>query len=169
MLYKLFVLFIVVPLAELTLLLLLANATHWMVSIWLVILSGLLGAWLARRQGFSTMQRIRVEMSQGKMPTDSLIDAGMILFAGGLLLTPGILTDAFGISLLIPVCRRWYKLRLIAWFKKNFSIQTMTLDGDFQPHATGRSEVIDSRVLEPGERATEPDTLRSEMTDEKSK
>lgn len=130
MLYKLLLLFILVPLVELTLLMMFAQLTG---SIWwsilLVLVTGSLGAWLARRQGLAVVQRIRHQLSKGTMPTDTLLDGAMIFFAGGLLLTPGILTDFVGISLMLPGCRRWYKIRLINWFKRSFRITQWQVPG----------------------------------------
>ena len=119
-LLKLFLLFVVLPLVELTLLLLLADATDWWVALLLVIATGLLGAWLSQRQGWRTWVRIRQELVQGRMPADALFDGVLILIAGILLLTPGLLSDLVGISLLVPVCRRFYKARLTEWFKRKY-------------------------------------------------
>jgi UPF0716 protein FxsA len=119
-LLKLFLLFVVLPLVELTLLLLLADLTDWWVALFFVIATGLLGAWLSKRQGLRTWVRIRDELVQGKMPADALFDGVLILIAGILLLTPGVISDLVGISLLIPVCRRFYKARLVEWFKRKY-------------------------------------------------
>ena len=140
----LFLLFIVVPLVELALLLKLGAMTQWWVSLLVVIGTGVLGSLLARRQGWHTYRRIQRELQQGQLPTDSLLDAAMIFVAGALLLTPGLLTDMLGMSLLLPVCRSFYKKRLIAWIKKRFSIESFTPQGN----STGQhSEIIDSYVV----------------------
>ena len=82
------------------------------------------------------------------MPTDSLIDAVMIFVAGALLLTPGILTDIFGLSLLVPICRRFYRSRAKKWFRDRFQVTSFagTSDPGF-----GESKVIDSYVVESNE------------------
>ncbi|MEQ8786033.1 MAG: FxsA family protein [Pirellulaceae bacterium] len=141
MFWKLLLLFIVVPLVELTLLLLLGDYTRWWVPLLLVILTGVVGAALARHQGWRTYRRIRTEMREGILPGDALLDAAMIFAAGGMLLTPGMLTDALGLSLLTPFCRRFYKARLKAWFKAKFELKSET-------HATGKTEIIDTYVIE---------------------
>ena len=94
--------FVCLPLAELALLMAMAEQISWQATFALVIFTGVLGAALARWQGFKTLQKIQSEMAEKRMPKDSLMDAGMILVAGALLLTPGIMTDAFGFSLLFP-------------------------------------------------------------------
>jgi UPF0716 family protein affecting phage T7 exclusion len=50
-------------------------------------------------------------------------DSAMIFLAGGLLLSPGFITDALGITLLFPRCRRWYRAKLVAWAKKNLVVE----------------------------------------------
>ena len=146
MLLKLLSLFILVPLVELALLLYLADASSWQFTLLLVITTGVIGTLLAREQGWRTWTRIREELAAGRMPADSLLDGVLIFVAGALLLTPGILTDLFGISLLVPVCRDYYRRRLVAWFKSRFTIQTSGI-GSWPP-PQGRSEVIDSFVVD---------------------
>jgi UPF0716 protein FxsA len=153
---KLLVFFVVLPLVELCLVLLVSQyVLGWWGTLLFVIGTGLLGAWLARTQGLSTYRRIQQELSQGRMPTDSLIDGALILLAGVLLITPGVLTDLVGILLMIPptrfLCRRW----LIAWFKRHFKIQTLVPgprpsgDGVVDSYATeSRSEPVESRRIE---------------------
>ncbi len=145
MLARLLLLFIMVPLVELILLMYVADRTHWWFAASLVIVTGIVGTLLARSQGTKTYRRIHASMSQGQIPTDALIDAAMIFVAGALLVTPGILTDAFGLSLLVPSCRRWYRRRLVSWFRARFTFQAESSDGPLQ----AESEVIDSYVVPP--------------------
>jgi UPF0716 protein FxsA len=142
---RLLILFILVPLVELILLMFVADWTHPWIAISLVIVTGIIGTLLARSQGTKTYRRIHSSMSQGQIPTDALIDAAMIFVAGALLLTPGILTDAFGLSLLVPPCRRWYRRRLVSWFRSRFTFQTESSDGPLQID----SEVVDSYIVPP--------------------
>jgi len=142
----LLLLFIIVPLVELSLLLVLGSCTYWWVPLVLVILTGAVGAWLARLQGWHTYRRIQQELAQGRLPTDSLLDALMIFVAGALLLTPGMLTDAFGFSLLIPPCRRVYKGRIVRWLKSRFQVEAFSTR---HPHPTvARDQIIDSYVVD---------------------
>ncbi len=155
MFWILLLVFIILPLVELTLLLLLAEVTQWWVSLLVVIVSGVVGSYLAHRQGWHTWRRIREELQGGQLPTDSLLDAFMIFVAGALLVTPGLLTDAFGMSLLIPPCRRFYKRRMINWFKAKFKIHTY---GGMRGE---RSEVIDSYVVDRSDAADASDEAKS--------
>jgi UPF0716 protein FxsA len=146
---RLILLFVILPLVELMILLKLAE---WITGLWtfaLVVVTGIIGASLARRQGWSVLRRIQAETQQGQMPTTSLVDALMIFVAGALLITPGILTDVFGFSLLVPACRALYRARLITWFRQRVQVQSFTSTGQFTGEEPfSRSEVIDSYVVE---------------------
>ena len=102
---RLLLLFILTPLIELWLLMLVSEHLGAATTIWLVLVTGFVGASLARRQGIQTWLTIQRETQQGKMPAASLVDALMIFVAGLLLITPGILTDVVGFSLLVPPIR----------------------------------------------------------------
>ena len=112
MFLRLFLLFTLVPFIELVLLIKLASLHGWAFTIALILFTGVIGTMLVRWQGLMIMQRIRVEMSQGKPPTDSLMDGAMILVAGALLITPGILTDLVGFLLLWPLFRSFVRKAL---------------------------------------------------------
>ena len=77
--------------------------------IFLVILTGFLGAWLARMEGMNTMMKLKANLQQGLMPAEELIDAVIIFIAGVVLITPGLITDVFGLLLLWPVTRNKFK------------------------------------------------------------
>ncbi len=111
MLGRLILLLTVVPVVELVLLLRLARAISWGPTILLVIVTGVLGAWLARRAGLRTLMKIQEEMAAGRLPTLSLVEGVLILVAGVVLVTPGILTDLAGFALLVPPIRRWVAQR----------------------------------------------------------
>ena len=146
MMIKLLLLFIFVPLVELALLLYLADIFSWQFTLLLVITTGVTGTLLARSQGWRTWVRIHEELTAGRMPADSLLDGVLIFVAGALLLTPGILTDLLGISLLVPWCRDYFRRWLVAWAKSRFTIRSDGLGSWPAPH--GRSEVIDSFVID---------------------
>ncbi len=113
MLVRLILLLTVVPLVELVILLRLAQAITWGPTILLVIMTGVLGAWLARREGFRTLAKIQGELAAGRTPTLSLVEGVMILVAGVVLVTPGILTDLAGFALLVPQIRRRLARRMM--------------------------------------------------------
>jgi UPF0716 protein FxsA len=115
MFLRLISLFIVVPLVELFLLLKLGGLIGAGPTIGIVIITGIFGGVLARRQGFAVLRRIRERLEEGILPADSLIDGLFILAGGLLLLTPGLLTDVVGLMALLPPSRellkRWIKSR----------------------------------------------------------
>ncbi|MDA8018016.1 MAG: FxsA family protein [Thermoanaerobaculia bacterium] len=115
---QLFLLFTLVPLTELWLLLLLGRNVGLVPTLALVILTGALGAWLARSQGLRAFAAVQAELNSGRMPTSSLLDGLLILIAGAVLLTPGLLTDVFGFLLLIPWTRERLRNLLAAELKR---------------------------------------------------
>ncbi len=102
MLGRLIILFITIPLVELYLLAVVSSRVGPLPAIMLVILTGAWGAYLAKSQGYSILSRIQVEMAAGRVPTAELIDGLLVLIGGIVLLTPGLLTDLVGFSLMVP-------------------------------------------------------------------
>ncbi len=155
---KLLALFIFVPFVELVLLLQLAKYTSISFALGLIVLTGVTGTILARHQGWRTMRSIQQSLSAGQLPTESLLDAAMIFFAGALLLTPGMLTDLFGLSLLVPFCRGFYRLRLKRWFRRNFKVQSFQTPSAATGFSAGEPNVVDSYMVdEPGKIDNEDD------------
>ena len=122
MLLKFFLAFTLIPLIEIFLLIKLGQAFGVMTSILLVILTGMLGAYLARMEGMRTLFRIKEALREKKMPGNELLEALLIVLAGLVLITPGFLTDAVGFMLLIPATRvsvrDWLKNRFQARFTR---------------------------------------------------
>ena len=116
MLWKLFLDFTIIPVSEIYILIAIGGQIGILPSIGLVILTGIVGASLARSQGLKTLGRIRDSFQQGVVPGEELLNALLIAIAGIVLLTPGFLTDAAGLFLLIPatrtLCREWLKRRI---------------------------------------------------------
>ena len=107
-------LFVVTPLVELAILLKINEWLGWRHTILVVFITGIVGAWLARAQGFVVLQKIQKDMSAGRLPAPYLLDGLMIIVAGALLITPGLMTDTIGFLLLIPGVRSFVKLWLRA-------------------------------------------------------
>lgn len=105
MLSRLLLLFIVVPAVELILLIQMGRWIGTIPTVGLIVLTGIVGAYLARQQGLQVLRRIQQQTSQGQLPGQALMDGAMILVAGAVLMTPGVLTDALGFLLLIPQSR----------------------------------------------------------------
>ncbi|MFC5712758.1 FxsA family protein [Thalassorhabdus alkalitolerans] len=102
-------LLIIVPALEIGVLLLSGNYLGVWPTVLLVILTGVLGAWLAKREGLQTIRTAQLQMQQGEVPSNLILDGLCILVGGVVLLTPGFITDAIGFLLLIPFTRGYFK------------------------------------------------------------
>ncbi|MEQ8847374.1 FxsA family protein [Botrimarina sp.] len=105
MLLYLILLFTVLPIVEIALLFELGDAIGWLPTLAIALGTGVLGASLAKAQGLATLGKIRQQLSEGHPPGDALLDGALILVAGAVLITPGVLTDLFGFALLVPPVR----------------------------------------------------------------
>jgi UPF0716 protein FxsA len=112
MFLKLFLAFTLVPFIEIYLLIKIGAQVGAFNTILIVILTGLLGAYLARLEGIKTMTKVRDSLNRGDLPAEEMLDATLIFVAGVVLLTPGFITDLTGLALLVPKARYWFKRRL---------------------------------------------------------
>jgi UPF0716 protein FxsA len=97
-------------------------------------------------------------LRQGKLPTNALVDGALILIAGVLLITPGVLTDVMAFALLVPPLRRAVKWGVVAWLRRNVEVhaaqftygdRTDTVGrGRSRTEAPSHAEIIDARVIE---------------------
>jgi UPF0716 protein FxsA len=69
-------------------------------------------------QGFAVLMQMQASLATGRMPTDELVEGAIVLFGGALLLTPGFMTDLFGLSCLVPISRKGYAALLQRWAAK---------------------------------------------------
>jgi UPF0716 protein FxsA len=114
---SLFSFFLIVPVLEVVLFIVVGSRIGVPMTIGLVVLTALLGAALVARQGRATLTDARRDLYEGRVPTRPLAHGVMILIAGALLLTPGFLTDAFGFSLLVPGVREALRKWAVARFR----------------------------------------------------
>ena len=122
MLLKLFLAFTIIPIIEIYLLIEIGSMFGALTAVTLVILTGFLGAFLARMQGLQTLYRIQESLREGRMPSGELLDALLIVIAGLVLLTPGFLTDSAGFLLLIPATRNSIKF----WLRRQIELRYMS-------------------------------------------
>ncbi|WP_100331826.1 FxsA family protein [Bacillus xiapuensis] len=111
---------IIIPALELSLLLFSGKTIGILPTVVLILATGFLGAYLAKKQGMQTVARLKEEMRDGHFIGDAVLDGVCILIGGLLLLTPGFVTDAFGFLLLLPFTRRYFKPFLYKLFKRLF-------------------------------------------------
>ena len=115
MVLKLLLLFILVPLVELSLLIEIGRLIGTLNTLTIVVCTGILGAFLARHEGLGVLYQIRTELASGRLPASQIVDGVIILLAGAVLITPGVLTDALGFLCLIPASRNVIKKMLWSW------------------------------------------------------
>jgi UPF0716 protein FxsA len=109
-------LFIGVPLLDTVTLVFVGRFLGFWETVALVILSGVVGAQLARQQGFAVLRSLQADLAAGRVPAQSVMDCVLILIAGGMMIAPGFLTDIAAILLLLPPVRapikRWARRRI---------------------------------------------------------
>lgn len=113
MFFKLLLAFILVPIAEIYVLVKVGGYIGALNTVAVVVLMGIAGAYLARLQGMQALDRIRTNLQAGRMPSGELVDAFLILIAGIMLLLPGFITDLAGLALLFPPTREMIKKQLV--------------------------------------------------------
>ncbi len=121
MLFKLFLIFAVIPVIELALLIKVGSIIGTLNTVIIVILTAIIGAYLVKLEGLGVMYRIQQNMQEGIFPAEELINGMMILIAGALLLTPGFFTDVIGFLMVFPVSRNFIKKIAGRYIEKNIS------------------------------------------------
>jgi len=124
MFIRLLAVFIVIPLIELIILIKVGSYIGLWPTILIVVLTGIVGASLARYQGFIIINKIRSDVSSGRVPARELIDGLLVLIGGIVLLTPGFITDICGFFLLIPFTRNLIKGFVRSQFERMVNYKT---------------------------------------------
>ncbi|PRP90315.1 phage T7 F exclusion suppressor FxsA [Enhygromyxa salina] len=106
MLGRLFLLFTLVPIVEIYLLVTLGGLMGPGPTVALVAATGFLGAWLARREGRKALAAYQESMAKMELPEDGIVSGLLILAGGVMLITPGVMTDVFGLAMMVPPIRR---------------------------------------------------------------
>jgi UPF0716 protein FxsA len=123
----LLVLLLVVPLVELWVIVSVADVVGVPETILLLIVVSCAGAWLLKQQGMATWGRLQASLRRGDMPAEEVTDGALILFGGALLLTPGFVTDLFGLLLLLPfsrvVVKRAFRRAFGMWLYKKTGLE----------------------------------------------
>ncbi len=102
----LFLVFLLVPLVEIYLLIEVGGLIGALPTVFLVVFTAVLGAFLLRMQGLSTLARVQAALARGELPAMEILEGVVLLVAGALLLTPGFFTDTLGFLVLVPSIRR---------------------------------------------------------------
>ena len=128
----LLIIFIVLPVCELWLLFHIAAVIGpggGLITFGLVILTGMIGAHLARGQGIKVFSAIQQDLAEARMPTDHLLSGLLVLVGGVMLITPGIMTDLTGMFLMIPGNRRLLVPLIKGYFARRLQVQVGPLAG----------------------------------------
>ncbi len=155
--------FTTLPLIELALLLLVADAGLGVGgTVSLVVATGVFGAILARWQGLGIVRQVQETLTSGRIPADELLHGAAVLVGGILLLTPGILTDTIGFLLLLPPSR----LLIVRMAKSRFRGRFEQVRVQFSGRGTGSREPgvkdVDARVVDPPSSASEEEGRQSD-------
>lgn len=139
-------LFFIIPIIEIYLLIEIGSIIGSFATIFAVVFTAVLGAWLVRIQGFSTLRRLQQTAAQGGIPAIEMLEGAMLLVAGALLLTPGFFTDAIGFLCLVPSIRRtaavWFFQRIFR-FPGGGPSQGGSHQSQSKPHHRHRPDVIE--------------------------
>jgi UPF0716 protein FxsA len=153
---RLLLLFITVPLIELYLFFKIGSRIGLPYTLAIIIITGVLGAWLTKVQGLRTLARFQKATAEGRMPHEEVLDGLMILVAGAVLLTPGFLTDTVGFLLLVPAIRAIVRQGLARYVKNHVQIVTAEINpnpssnpqAQFPSERPGTEKVIAATVID---------------------
>lgn len=136
---KLLLLFTAVPFVELYLLVRLSDHIGLWTTVSLVMVTGVLGAALAKSEGLRVTQSWQLALQSGRVPEEGVVSGLLILVGGVLLVTPGVLTDALGLGMLIPWSRRLLSRYLLAWAERSIRRGTIHVStyGGPEPRSPG--------------------------------
>lgn len=141
---RLFLLFTVIPLIELYLLIAIGRVLGPVTTIALVLITGALGAWFARLEGARVVRRWQEALARQQLPKDGVIDGFLIFVGGVLLITPGVLTDVAGLSMVMPPTRRLIARSVTRWFERQVATgRVQVYATDYKGTARTRQGVID--------------------------
>jgi UPF0716 protein FxsA len=142
---RLFLLFIVLPAAELALLIEIGRHLGTLATLALIVATGALGAGLARHQGLRVLEQVQRELAAGRLPAGPMLDGVLVLLAAAVLVTPGVITDAFGFLCLTPGFRSLVKREILRRLERAATEQRLHLQVfDGSPGAgADRGPIID--------------------------
>ncbi|MED3549292.1 FxsA family protein [Cytobacillus praedii] len=123
----LLLLLIIVPAAEISVLLLSGNLIGFWPTLGVILFTGVLGAYLAKKQGLETIKKVQDQLRYGQMPGEAILEGICILAGGILLLTPGFITDITGLLLLAPPTQSFFKKLILKGFRRWMDRNTVTI------------------------------------------
>ncbi|HET9421475.1 MAG TPA: FxsA family protein [Nocardioides sp.] len=154
--WLLLVVFVVVPIVEIYVLIQVGQVIGPWWTILLLIADSILGTWLIRREGGRAWRALRTALDSGRMPAKELADGALILVGGTLMLSPGFVTDAFGILLILPVTRPLFR-RLLTGIVSRRLVVLSTGPGPGQttrPGPRSQGTVVQGEVVDDPEQGS---------------
>ncbi|MBT2648218.1 FxsA family protein [Peribacillus sp. RS7] len=125
---KYFLLFIIaMPVVEIIVLLLSGNMIGFWPTLFLIVATGLIGAYLAKRQGMETWKKAQEQIRYGMMPGNEIIDGICIFIGAALLLSPGLISDIMGLILVFPPTRNLLKPIVIRFIMNRMNKGKVTI------------------------------------------
>ncbi len=161
------IVFVVAPLVELAVIVQVAGTIGTFDTIVLLVVVSLVGAWLAKREGGGVLRRIQAALDRGELPSREVVDGGLILLAGALMIAPGFLSDALAILLLLPPTRAAVRFPLLRYLARKGQIAFVGagVGGNARARGArqgGRDDVWDAESWE----APSAGQVRGELGDE---
>jgi UPF0716 protein FxsA len=141
-------LFIIVPLAELYVILEVGDAIGVAWTILLLAADSLLGSLLLRSQGRSVWRRFNATLAEGRMPHREVIDGVLVVFGGAFLITPGFITDVVGLMLLLPPTRALIRRLVVRRLGRRLELRVARSGPSFDVEGTATEHHVPPRRLE---------------------
>jgi UPF0716 protein FxsA len=151
----LFALFVVIPFVDLLLLLRIGALIGFWPTVFSTIAIGMLGAWLAKREGLRVVRAWRQALQELRPPSEGVIDGVLVVVGGALLVTPGLITDLIGLLFLVPLTRRVAAKLVRRWVDRRIARSELHVVSSFDvmgstPHPPG-ADVVDTQGESIGE------------------
>jgi UPF0716 protein FxsA len=140
--------FLVVPLLELWVLIQVGQAIGVGWTLLLLVADSVLGTWLIKREGAKAYAALRDELQRGRMPTRELADGALIVLGGALMLSPGFVTDVFGVLLLLPFTRPFGRRVLTALVARRVTTVVTGRPGTTRRPGHGDDSVVRGEVID---------------------
>ena len=134
--------FIVVPIVEIYVIIQVGHVIGPWWTVLLLVADSLFGSWLLKREGVRAWRALQAALTEGRMPTRELTDAALIVFGGALMISPGFVTDVFGLFAILPFTRPVAR-RLLAAFVARRLVAGRDARRPGPPGDVVRGEVVD--------------------------
>lgn len=138
----LFLIFVILPIVEMTILIKVGSIIGALNTIGLVLLTAMIGAAMLRQQGLATLMRANERLNSGELPAREVAEGILLAVGGALLITPGFVTDFAGLLCLVPITRRWLAERILRRVVVINARQGFGPSAGRNPFADGDDEII---------------------------